>query len=163
MIAGLSVGIPGAHRVSPENMHVTLRFIGEADNVQAEYIDMNLAEIKSPAFEIRLSGVDYFGSNRKVRSLWAGVEKNEILIRLHEKVESAVVRSGQQPGGHKFKPHVTLARFKGGAPSIAGAFIAANNGFAAGPLPIDRFTLFQSCLTDNGAVYSALAEYPLIG
>lgn len=162
MIAELSVGMPGAHLVSPEAMHVTLRFIGETDNVQAEDIDMKLAEIRAPSFTMRLCGVDYFGSERKVRSLWVGVEKSEPLVFLHEKVESAVVRSGQQPEGRKFKPHVTLARFRNGSPSIAGAFIAANNGFAVGPLPVNRFILFQSCLTHTGAAYTALAEYPLL-
>ncbi|MBK8907874.1 MAG: RNA 2',3'-cyclic phosphodiesterase [Rhodospirillales bacterium] len=163
-LAGLCSGIPGARWVPPENMHVTLRFIGEVGGADAEDIHEALDGVRMPAFGLSIAGLGCFESGHKVRSLWAAVKRDELLMRLQDKVEMAVTRSGQTPERRKFKPHVTLARFRSGA-SVAriGSFMERNNAIALGPFQIPSFALFRSHLGGEGAHYEVLAEYPLRG
>jgi 2'-5' RNA ligase len=160
-LAGLGAGLPGARWVEADNMHVSLRFIGEVDEGAAEDLDAALSAIHGAAFDLSLAGVGCFESGRRVRVVWAGVNPSPALTHLHGKVESAVVRSGFGPERRKFKPHVTLARLKNTPVGKVGGFLEAGHGFAAGPVPVTRFTLYRSHLTRDGAHYEALAEYPL--
>lgn len=160
-LGGLCSGLPGARWVAPECMHVTLRFIGEVGGRDAEDVHDALARIRSSAFALTVAGIGCFESGRKVRTLWAGIAKEERLSRLHEKVETAVVRAGLEPDRRKFKAHVTLARFKNGGSPRIGPFIESNNTFATAPFAVDHFTLFRSFLGREGPHYEALADYPL--
>jgi RNA 2',3'-cyclic 3'-phosphodiesterase len=160
-LAGLCHGLPGARWVAPENLHVTLRFIGEVDEAEAEDIDAVLATIRHPAFPLALHGADCFGSGKKVRVVWAGVEQSEPLMHLYGKVESALVRLGLDPEGRKYKPHVTLARLRDTPRRHLGAFLAAAGSFRTEPFTVTGFTLYRSFLGRQGAHYEALAEYPL--
>lgn len=157
----LRSGLPGARWVEPRSMHVTLRFLGETDGGTAEDIDTALSSLRCPAFDMRLSGVGTFGSDRKVRSLWVGVDRSETLMRLQSKVEQALIRTGLKPDGRKYTPHVTLARFKNDPGPRLGAFLEASNFFAAPPFAVEGFTLFQSHLSGEGPHYESLADYPL--
>ncbi len=160
-LAGLCAGLPGAKWVAPENAHLSLRFIGEVGKDDADDIHHALERISAPAFDLVIAGIGCFQTGRKVRVLWAGIEKEPLLLRLQEKVESAVVRAGFEPERRKFKAHVTLARFRNGAPDRVGAFIENHNRFGAGPFHVDHFTLYRSHLGNAGPHYEALAEYPL--
>ena len=160
-LAGLRAGLPGAKWVAPENMHLSLRFVGEVPRHQAEDIDHALAAVRGRPFDMTLAGVDFFGTGDKVRVLWVGVRRSDALMHLQDKVESAVVRTGLDPERRKFKPHVTLARFKGRPGNHVGAYVENHDGFTAGPFPVDHFVLFRSHLGREGAHYEVLAEYPL--
>lgn len=157
----LAPGLPGAKWVDLKNLHLTLCFIGEADNARAKDIDAELSAIDFPAFPLSLGGIGHFGSGQKIRSLWAGIKQSQFLTSLYEKVSFALVRAGQPPERRRFIPHVTLARFKDGHAHAAGRFIEANNGFAAGPFNVVSFALFESHLGRAGADYMVAAEYPL--
>ena len=95
--------------------------------------------------------------------LWVGAERQERLLRLAAKVESAAVRAGLEPEGRKFIPHVTLARLKDVREAQVGPYLAQHALFRAGPFQVDRFVLFSSFLSKNGAIYTPEAEYPLRG
>ena len=161
-LATLQSGLPGARWVPPENLHLTLRFIGEADGRLARDIDAALAGVSMPSFPVTLARVDRFGSGAKVRSLWAGVEPNEPLRRLQAKVEQALQRTGLAPEGRKFKPHVTLARFNGGNPGARlYDYLSRQALFRAPAFEAREFVLYSSFLSQTGAIYRAEAEYPL--
>lgn len=151
-------GLPGARWVDPAGFHLTLRFIGEVDGAVAEDIHQALCRVAVPNFELRIAGVGCFESGKKVRSLWAGVERNELLVRLRDKVEVAVNRAVPAER-RKFKPHITLARFKNGIPDRIGHYLERNNDLAIGPVPVGQFTLFRSHLGGEGAYYEHLADY----
>ena len=159
-LAGLRSGLAGTRWVDVEAMHLTLRFIGTVDEPSAADLDDELSRIEASAFDLSFSGIGSFASGTRLRQLWVGTEKSSPLHHLQSKVESAVVRAGFGSEGRKFKPHVTLARFKS-APRGVGAYMEAHNSFAAGPFAISTFTLFRSHLNRDGAQYEALAEYPL--
>ena len=162
-LATLQSGVPGARWVAPENFHITLRFIGEVDEGQAADIDTLLAGIRAPAFELAVNGVGHFGDGRKLRALYARIERQPALEHLHNKIESAVVRAGCKPERNRFTPHVTLARF--GARDQAGhhlaQFMASNALLRSEPFEIDRFTLFSSLMRAEGSIYTVEADYPL--
>lgn len=155
--------LPGARWMPPENMHVTLRFVGEVEPPLATDIDAALARIAAPAFDIRLTELGIFGSRGRVRALWAGVEKTEALRRLQAKIETACVQAGLPPEGRKFHPHITLARCKNVPEEPANAFIADYGGFDLPAIPVDAFSLYSSRTGRAGAVYAAEAVYPLEG
>ncbi len=160
-LVGLNSGLKGARWVAEENMHITLRFIGQVDETGAGDIDQRLGEVRAPAFDLALAGLGCFESGGRGRSVWAGVGKSESLAYLRDKVESAVVRAGLEPEGRKFKPHITLARFKKVPSRRLAPMLAEHGGFSAGPFLIDRFVLLQSHLSHKGAAYEELAGYPL--
>lgn len=161
-LAEICSGLPGARWIDPESMHLTLRFIGEVGGDVAEDVDAALRGVVAPSFELLIAGVDCFESGGKVHTVWAGIEKQPLLAHLRDKIESAVVRAGCEPERRrKFKPHVTLARFRGGTPPRLGTFMQNHSRLALGPFPVERFTLFRSHLGSEKAHYEALADYPL--
>lgn len=93
------------------------------------------------------------------------MESNPTLTRLRDKVEQAVIRVGLPPESRKFKPHVSLARFKANGTTPPQEklhkYLADHALFKCAPFPVDSFTLYSSFLSSNGAIYTPEAEYPL--
>ena len=160
-LSGLSCGLPGARWVAPENLHLTLRFIGEVEGHDAEDIDAALSGIRCERFPLTLAGVGDFGDGKRLRSVWVGIEPNKTLERLQAKVEQAVQRAGRPPEKRKFKPHVTLARFKSHPGGRLEDYFADRALFRAPAFEVTEFTLYSSYLSHEGAIYSAEAVYPL--
>lgn len=160
-MAWLARGVDIARWVPEENIHITLRFIGEVPEDQAEDLSAALETVRAAPFSLILSGAGHFESGGRVRALWLGLERSEELNGLYGKVESALVRAGQPPERRKFKPHVTLARLKDARPSAVSGWLAANTMFKAVPFTVDRFVLFSSHLGSKGAVYTPEVVFPL--
>jgi 2'-5' RNA ligase len=160
-LAALATGLPGARWVSEDNLHLSLRFLGELDGGAAADVDAALAGVRAPGFELVLEGVSHFGEGRNLRALWAGVRPSPELKRLQAKIEQAVVRAGQPPEKRKFKPHVTLARFKSNPGAKLQSYLAEHALLRSEPFPVEAFTLYSSFLSASGAIYRAEAEYPL--
>ncbi len=160
-LAELERGLPGARWVAPENLHLTLRFIGKVEGHQAGDLDAALAQVKATRFPVTLVGVDRFGAGRKLRALWVGVAPNPELDRLYRKVEQAVQAAGLAPNGRKFKPHVTLARFKGDPGHRLHDYLARHALFRAETFEARDFVLYSSFLSQSGAIHSPEAVYPL--
>jgi len=161
-LAGLAGGVPGARWVAPENLHLTLRFVGEVDGDRAGDLDAALSRIAAPAFALSVVGVGCFEAQRRPQTLWAGVEPNPVLDRLRDKVDRAAVAAGFDPDDRKFRPHVTLARLKQAPRERVARWLAHHGLLRIGPVPVDRFVLYRSDLTADGPVYEALADYPLV-
>ncbi len=153
--------IPGARWVPSENLHITLRFIGEVDEDTAVDLDSVLARVDAPSFGVAMRGVGHFESRGQVRSLWAGVERDPALDHLQARVETACQRAGLAPEGRKFHPHVTLARCRDTRAARITGFLADHGGFRAPAFPVGAFALYSSTLGRGGAVYIREAEYPL--
>ena len=141
----LRSGVPGAKWVDPGNFHLTLRFIGETDEVVAADIDDALVRLRARRFTLQLAGTGVFGD--RPRSLWVGVERSPELVALRDKIEQALIRAGLPPEQRKFAPHVTLARLHNPALDALSGFLAANAQFRADPLPVEGFSLIASFQT----------------
>jgi 2'-5' RNA ligase len=160
-LVGLATGIHGARWVGLENLHLTLRFIGEVANWRAEEIDLALQTIKSRSFPLVISGVGLFEKAGRVTSLWAGIERCPQLDHLQTKVETAMQRAGLEPERRRFTPHVTLARLDQPANEKITGFVQRNNLFRAEVFQVERFTLFSSRLGKESSVYTAESDYNL--
>lgn len=162
-LAGLGAGIEGVRWVDEENLHLTLRFIGEVDEAQAEDIVEALDRVQVPPFRIVLDGLGTFGAGARLRAVWVAVQPSPELDALHRKIERAVVRAGLPAEGRRFVPHVTLARLGSvAAREKLGPFIAYNAAFRSRPIRVSGFTLFQSFLTGEGADYVAVERFDLM-
>ena len=156
----LQGGVPGARWSTRQQLHLTLRFIGEVDGRDAAAIDDALATIRNPRFTLELKGVGEFGG-RNPRALWVGVRDDAPVVHLQRKVESAVQRVGLSPEERKFSPHVTLARLKGSPRERIITFLSTYALYASAPFEVGSFILYSSTLTPNGSLYRPEREYPL--
>ncbi len=159
----LQSGLQGARWIKPENIHLTLRFIGDVPNDIAGDIDLALAGIGAPGFTLQLDGIGNFARGKHPHALWVGVAKSEPLARLQSKIESALVRAGLEPESRKFSPHVTIARLKDIRKGRVEDWATAHGAFRSAPFPVERFVLFSSFLSSSGAIYVEEARYPLDG
>lgn len=157
----LTGGVPGAKWIDRENMHLTLRFIGEVPEDRVADIHHGLSRIRQEPFDVALAGVGYFKQGRKPTVVWAGLDRNEALVQLHDKIEQALQREGLPSDGRRFSPHVTLARLQRASEARVAGFVAQHNLFRAPPFRAESFTLFSSFLSSSRALYTVEAEYPL--
>lgn len=157
----LQNGIPEARWVAPENMHITLRFIGDVDENLAEEYAQALDVVSVEPFEATLTSVGTFG--RPPHSLWIGVEDHPkgALTQLHKTIDGVLIRAGLEPERRKYTPHMTLARFgKRHAPHARLAnHLEAHADLKIESFPVSGFTLFQSVITHHGANYNPLYQY----
>lgn len=156
----LQGGVPGARWSPSENLHLTLRFIGEVDEAQANDIDDMLAAIRAPAFDLTLKGTGEFGG-RDPHALWIGVAPSEALMRLAAKIESALQRMGLPAETRKYAPHVTLARLRDAPIAKVRDFLSAHASFDSGAFAVRRFALFSSYPSSNGSLYRLERTYAL--
>ncbi len=154
-------GLPGARWVPAENFHITLRFLGELDGRDLDYVDAALAGIRAPSFGLSFGGVDAFSSGAKVKAIYAGVRKSAAIQHLRDKVESAVVRAGLEPERQKFTAHVTLTRPKDVTLAKLKLYLAEHSLFRSTEFEVTHFTLFSSFIGGEGPIYAAERSYAL--
>jgi len=161
-IKAICNGLPDARWVDVQQLHLTLRFIGEVDSGLFNGIKNSLAEVSETSFSLTLNGVGCFPPKRPPRVLWIGMESNTTLIRLAEKVERILVeKNGLEPDQRKFSPHITIARFRESTPAKITDYLTRNGSFRTESFPVDEFHLYSSTLTRAGAEHKREISYPL--
>ncbi|WP_419939948.1 RNA 2',3'-cyclic phosphodiesterase [Candidatus Palauibacter sp.] len=156
--------LEGVRPVRAEQLHLTLRFIGEVDRdletPLAREIAAAVAEL--PRFSIRLRAAGVFPSHRRARVLWVGVEEAPALATLQRSVEEAVVRVGVAPDPRPFRPHVTVGRIRRPPPPVGLAGAVAGVRFEA-TVDVRRVSLMRSELLSRGARHTEVAAGRLAG
>jgi 2'-5' RNA ligase len=160
-LAGLCSGIRGARWVEPEQMHLTLRFIGEVDGPLFDDVRLALGGVESETFALTLDGLGLFPMRGSPHTLWVGVASNPALARLQGKIEAAVVALGIAPERRNYHPHITLARLKGARAHQVSEYVSYQGPFQAPPFPVATFQLYQSFLGNGGALHRVETIYPL--
>ena len=160
-LQGLCCGVPGARWVQPEQMHLTLRFIGEVDGGVFRDIKEGLAGITAPVFSLQVKGLGFFPPRKTPRVLWAGIAPVEEVSGLRNRIENRLIGMGLEPEGRKYSPHITLARLHDTPPARLGRFLAGNSLFATEPFLVSEFHLYSSQLTAKGAFHAIEASYSL--
>lgn len=158
----LMEGLDPARWQADEQLHLTLRFIGEVDHRMAEDLADALARVAFAPFALSLRGVGTFVRKGRVHTLWAGVADSTELRSLNGKVERACQACGLEPEHRKFAPHVTLARANA-RPGEFTEWLSAHEGFASEPWTVDEFRLYRSTLAPGGAEYVPVVRYRLRG
>jgi 2'-5' RNA ligase len=160
LLLDLMEGISGARWQDEEQLHITLRFIGEVDRHVARDVHAALGALRHPPFDLALSGTGIFDRRGVPSILWAGLSPQEPVHTLHKKIDQAMARVGLEPERRAFHPHITLARLGRGSGAVD-AFLARSGGVASPAFRVDGFGLYESRLTPQGAIYSELELYPL--
>lgn len=153
-------GISGARWQVDDQLHLTLRFIGEVDHHRAEDIAAALGALHAPAPTVHIAGVGLFDRRARPHMVWAGIEPLAPLAALHRKVEQLLTRVGVAPETRAFFPHITLARLNRGSGPVA-PFLALHNDLASAPFTFGHVTLFESEMGHGGSRYHPVARYPL--
>jgi RNA 2',3'-cyclic 3'-phosphodiesterase len=153
-------GISNARWQSDDQIHLTLRFIGEVDRHRAGDIHAALGAIHHPRFEIGLNGLGMFERRGQPETVWAGVAPHPPLKALHKKVDQALTRVGVAPDERAYFPHITLARLKRSSGTVRN-LLEQSGGLRSPLFLVDRFALFESQLTPEGAVYTPVETYLL--
>ena len=143
-----------------EQLHLTLRFVGEVERPVADDLADALTRIRAEKFELRISGAGRF-EQRNSGALWAGVEPREPVAGLAAKVERVCQQVGLEPERRAFHPHITLARWKGRRSREVAEFLDRNGALRSDPFEVAGFTLFECRLSRHGAHYEEVASYAL--
>ena len=143
-----------------EQLHLTLRFIGEVERPVANDLADALSRVRSPAFQLHIAGTGRF-EQRSGGALWAAVEPKPPLAALAAKVERICQENGLEPERRAFHPHITLARWKGRRTREVQSFLEQTGGLHSEPFDVTEFSLFESRLSRHGAHYEQVASYAL--
>lgn len=151
---------PALRWVGDEQLHLTLRFIGEVERPVANEIAVALQRLRSGQFDLRIKGVGQF-EKRSGGALWAGIDPKEPVSALAAKVERALQQTGLEPERRAFSPHITLARWNRRNAEAVQAFLRRHADLRSEPFAVDRFILFESKLSRHGPHYEEVAAFPL--
>lgn len=176
-LEGVEGFAPDARWVSPESLHVTLKFIGEQAPERVQAIAERLRRVESSAFEIRSAGYGFFPTAKAPRVFWIGIQSGPKLATLAENIDIAVAELGIPREDRGFSPHLTLARGggrsgspkwrKGDGPNAVFAELekrlAAMGELDFGTTRAQEFILYQSQPSPGGSKYTRLQHFPMQG
>ncbi len=153
--------------VAPENIHLTLVFLGDVFHSQIEPLAKSLDEVaaQTAAFSCDVAGSGFFGSPRAPRVLWIGVkDQDHAVTGLQSRVEAAVRGLGLKTEERAFHPHLTLGRVRtrDRVDELTSRLASATNA-AYGSVEVRRLLLMQSHLEHQGVRYTVLHESALKG
>ena len=151
--------------VERENFHVTLKFLGEIDEVTAEEVKRALGEIarKHKKHRARVKGIGVFPNPNYVRVIWAGIENDEGIKAIAKDVEREMRRLGFKKD-KDFVAHITIGRVKFVRNKLELAMALkdlANEDF--GEFDVEAIELKKSTLTPKGPIYETVARFELAG
>lgn len=158
-LAELREAHPAARWHEPEQLHLTLSFIGQVEQGRVQGIAQALVNPPGPSFKLAVQSVDYFGSAERPRIIWAGVADSAPLHRLQQQVEERLLPLGLQLDERPYTPHITLARVRQGLPLQA--FLQRHGALALPAFPVEHICLFLSSGGDQSVRYQVLERFPL--
>ena len=145
----------GVRWLPPEQMHLTLSFLGNVPEDVEERLKKNLSAIEWKAFFLPLIGFGAFPGKGRPNVIWIGVGTGHPhLFQLHKRVQEAALAAGLEPDLRVFHPHVTVARCRDVSSEANRPFLKAHASFDAGMIHVESFCLNSSELTPTGSVYT---------
>ena len=162
--AGLLHTLPvhrGVRPVPAGQLHLTLRFLGDQDEDSAARIGKALEGIRAPLLTMQVQGVGRFRGGQGA-VLWAGLAHDDRLTALFDAIEAALADIGIARERRRFHPHLTVARCRPGLPeAVMRDWLAAQHDLTLPAWTAERFVLFESFLSPDGARHEPRAGYPL--
>jgi len=157
---------PGAvlRWVDPDNLHITVWFLGEVDEERAATLrEVLLEPFRTPAFRVELKGFGAFPPAGSPRVIWMGVKGHDAPVQVHQELAERLPLLGFEPERRAYSPHLTLARVR----ELRRVDVAAVRSILGRPVaPVERLevpaiTLFRSRLSPKGSQYEGLLRVPL--
>jgi 2'-5' RNA ligase len=162
LLESLRAVSPQTRWVRPENLHVTLKFMGEVPETKLAATRSVLAGVRSDQpVTVDFRGLGFFPNEKRPRVFWAGIEASPNLKTLAADIESVVEKLGIPREQRPFSPHLTLARFEPpGLPERLRSAIQENAAREFGSLRTNQYHLIESKLKPSGAEYTTLESFP---
>jgi 2'-5' RNA ligase len=156
--------IPGMRLIGPQELHLTLHFLGELIPVSVEAVRRALAKVTLSAFTITIRGLGTFPTEGQPKVLWSGVEGSPALFALHHSVGTALTDAiGFQLEERPYSPHVTLARLNApAAPGVIEHYLEENQCLQVQSIRLKHFALYSSVLVNDIPQYSEEAVFDLL-
>ncbi|HYW78168.1 MAG TPA: RNA 2',3'-cyclic phosphodiesterase [Thermoguttaceae bacterium] len=152
--------------VEPQNMHLTLKFLGEVPTNEIPHVCDSVARAtaKIDPFEFEVRGAGAFPNATRPRTLWLGAGAGEeAMIALHGHVEKALMKLGYRKEHRRFHPHLTIGRVRQGGPGVQqlGELLKEQSDLEAGKTTVSHVVVFSSELDRSGPIYQALGRAKL--
>lgn len=152
--------------VPPQNIHCTLVFLGDVFRPTVDSASGALSQTAAggKSFEVKISGLGFFGSARSPRIIWAGITESAPLMELQNNITAALLPAGLKPDLKPFNPHLTIGRVRSNrnAADLVRA-LEKNKDKFLGVLSVKRVVLMESRLAANGPSYFPLRSVALGG
>jgi 2'-5' RNA ligase len=162
VLAALATPLPGVAWTRPEQMHLTLRFLGDVDTDRIGALREKLPAVRVAPFLLPVEGLGTFPPQRPPRVLWAGVGSGHPhLFQLRQRLDDALLAAGLDFDLRTFQPHITLARCAETAAGPVAHWLHLHRDFAAPPFRVGSFGLWSSELHAGGAVHELKQLFPL--
>lgn len=153
--------LPGMRPTKPDNLHLTLHFIGDADPAPlAEALDSITTQVAP--FDMSLAGVGCFGGRGRGLILWVGVEPTPAIFHLHFQLGCLLAAAGVTLDTRPYRPHITIARGQRSRKRDAHEFLELHGGYSA-TVSVDSVCLVSSVPKSGGSVYTIEKRYALAG
>ena len=162
VLAKLAQPLPGVAWTRPEQLHLTLRFLGHIAAEQRDAVVAGLSQVQVAPFVLPIEGCGSFPPNAPPRVLGAGVGSGHPrLFQLRQRLDDALLAAGVQFDVRVFHPHVTLARCQASAGRAIASWLHRQRDFVAPPFLVDAFELQASELHPSGAIHTLVHRFPL--
>lgn len=147
--------------VETENIHITMRFLGDVTQVMVDKIFDEMKKIQFTPFNVQLKGVGVFPSLNYPRVVWAGITQGADQLRsVFDQLEPRFRALGFAPDQYGFSPHLTIARVRSGKNKAQlAAFVKENANLEFGNIKAECLRLKKSVLSPKGPSYSTLVEF----
>ena len=161
-LSRLQTGVVGVNWVPAENLHLTLRFIGDVPESDVADISCALEQIHTEPFKINFGELGWFGGRKKIRTLRVGIKPCSELEGLKRAVEQKVFRAGIGRATKSFVPHVSLGRVRE-KPRGLQEFFSWGMSISHKPVSVEEICLVSSVLRRNGPIYRTLMVHSFVG
>lgn len=150
----------GVRWLAPEQMHLTLSFLGNVGPVAEETLRDKLAAIRFTGFFMPVAGIGTFpAAKRKPSVIWIGVDGGHPqLFHVYKRVQEAALNARLEPDLRAWHPHITIARCRDVSAESVRPFVKTNANFDAGFVRVDSFALYSSITSPGGSAYTRELE-----
>jgi 2'-5' RNA ligase len=147
--------------VEIENIHITMRFLGNVTSRLVEQIYEEMKKVHFTTFDVQIMGLGAFPDIRYPRVIWAGISEGvDNLKNVFSQLEPRLRQLGFTPDSRGFSAHLTIARVRSGRNKAQlASFLTENGDFNFGKVEVHCLRLKKSDLSQRGPVYSTLKEF----
>jgi RNA 2',3'-cyclic 3'-phosphodiesterase len=154
-LGDLDPNLRGVRWLPPEDVHLTLGFLGDVPEDAEARLRENLSAIRFSAFFLPLAGMGAFPGKDRPNVIWIGVGPGHPhLFQLHKRVQDAALAAGLAPDLRPWHPHITLARCRDVSREYVSPFLKSHVDLDAGMFRVESFALYSSELKPQGSIHT---------